>query len=49
MMYPTSFRPFGEVLGAETLHAVFRDWLTDLGHPQPTEARKESTPDPIPS
>ncbi|MFD1046921.1 phage holin family protein, partial [Kibdelosporangium lantanae] len=49
VMYPTSFRPFGEVLGAETLHAVFRDWLTDLGHPQPTEARKESTPDPIPS
>ena len=35
-MHPRSFRPPGEVVGAEQLHRVFRGWLTDLGHPEPT-------------
>ena len=27
-----------EVVGAETLHRVFRGWLTELGHPEPAGA-----------
>ncbi|MGY1594268.1 phage holin family protein [Geodermatophilus sp. SYSU D00708] len=38
LLYPRSFRPPGEVVGAEQLHRVFRGWLTDLGHPEPTGA-----------
>jgi hypothetical protein len=36
LLYPRSFRPPGEVVGAEQLHRVLRGWLTDLGHPEPT-------------
>ncbi|NEK59029.1 phage holin family protein [Geodermatophilus sabuli] len=36
LLHPRSFRPPGEVVGAERLHRVFRGWLTDLGHPEPT-------------
>ncbi|MGY1742175.1 MULTISPECIES: phage holin family protein [unclassified Blastococcus] len=36
LVYPRSFAPPGEVVGAEQLHRVFRGWLTDLGHPEPT-------------
>jgi uncharacterized membrane protein YvlD (DUF360 family) len=35
LMYPRSFTPPGDVLGAEHLHRVLRGWLTDLGHPEP--------------
>jgi uncharacterized membrane protein YvlD (DUF360 family) len=35
LLHPRSFRPPGEVVGAEALHRVFRGWLTDLGHPEP--------------
>ncbi|MGY1642861.1 phage holin family protein [Geodermatophilus sp. SYSU D00703] len=38
LLHPRSFRPPGEVVGAEQLHRVFRGWLTDLGHPEPTGA-----------
>ncbi len=36
LLHPRSFRPPGEVVGAEALHRVLRGWLTDLGHPEPT-------------
>ncbi|MFW3172552.1 phage holin family protein [Geodermatophilus sp. CPCC 206100] len=36
LLHPRSFRPPGEVVGAEQLHRVLRGWLTDLGHPEPT-------------
>jgi uncharacterized membrane protein YvlD (DUF360 family) len=36
LAYPRSFRPPGEIVGAEHLHRVLRGWLTDLGHPEPT-------------
>ncbi|MGK5169796.1 phage holin family protein [Geodermatophilus sp. CPCC 205761] len=36
LVHPRSFRPPGEIVGAEQLHRVFRGWLTDLGHPEPT-------------
>ncbi|WP_243726706.1 phage holin family protein [Actinocrispum wychmicini] len=35
LVYPKSFQPPGEVVGAEALHRVLRGWLTDLGHPDP--------------
>ena len=35
LVHPRSFRPPGEVVGAEALHRVLRGWLTDLGHPEP--------------
>ncbi|MCW2582749.1 MAG: rane protein of unknown function, partial [Klenkia sp.] len=38
LVYPSSFAPPGEVVGAEALHRVFRGWLTDLGHPDPRAA-----------
>lgn len=43
LVYPKSFRPPGEILGAEALHRVLRDWLTDLGHPQPTAVHVEQS------
>ncbi|MBB3086865.1 phage holin family protein [Geodermatophilus sabuli] len=36
LLHPRSFRAPGEIVGAEALHQVFRGWLTDLGHPEPT-------------
>jgi uncharacterized membrane protein YvlD (DUF360 family) len=36
LTYPRSWRPPGEIVGAEHLHRVLRGWLTDLGHPVPT-------------
>jgi uncharacterized membrane protein YvlD (DUF360 family) len=36
LAHPRSFEPPGEVVGAEQLHRVFRGWLSDLGHPEPT-------------
>ncbi|MGY1745268.1 phage holin family protein [Blastococcus sp. SYSU D00695] len=36
LVYPREFADPGEVVGAEHLHRVFRGWLTDLGHPEPT-------------
>ena len=39
LVYPRSFTPPGEVVGAEELHRVFRGWLIDLGHPAPSPAR----------
>jgi uncharacterized membrane protein YvlD (DUF360 family) len=36
LVYPRSFPPPGDVVGAEQLHQVFRGWLTALGHPEPT-------------
>ncbi|WP_448625876.1 phage holin family protein [Geodermatophilus sp. URMC 64] len=36
VVHPRSFAAPGDVVGAERLHRVFRGWLTDLGHPEPT-------------
>nr|WP_246406493.1 phage holin family protein [Modestobacter versicolor] len=36
LVHPRGFGDPGEVVGAEQLHRVFRGWLTDLGHPEPT-------------
>jgi hypothetical protein len=39
LMYPAELPKPGEIVGAERLHVVVRDWLTHLGHPVPrTEA-----------
>nr|WP_225957299.1 phage holin family protein [Amycolatopsis lexingtonensis] len=35
VVHPREFGFPGEVVGAESLHRVFRGWLTDLGHPAP--------------
>jgi len=35
LMYPASLPAPGEIIGAERLHRVVRDWLTHLGHPVP--------------
>jgi len=40
LVHPRSFAPPGEVVGAEELHRVFRNWLTDLGHPLPAALRE---------
>jgi hypothetical protein len=45
LVYPKQFAHPGEVVGAEALHHVFRDWLTDLGHPVPGSAH--DTPDDL--
>jgi uncharacterized membrane protein YvlD (DUF360 family) len=36
LAYPRAWAAPGEIVGAEHLHRVLRDWLTDLGHPEPT-------------
>jgi uncharacterized membrane protein YvlD (DUF360 family) len=38
LLHPRSFAAPGAVVGAEQLHRVLRDWLTDLGHPVPDVA-----------
>jgi hypothetical protein len=53
LVYPKEFRPTGEIVGAEALHRVFRDWLTELGHPEPVkdparDTGEISTPVPLP-
>lgn len=35
LMYPAQLPKPGEIVGAERLHQVVRDWLTHLGHPAP--------------
>ncbi|MTD52741.1 phage holin family protein [Amycolatopsis pithecellobii] len=35
LIHPREFEPPGELVGAESLHKLFRLWLTKLGHPQP--------------
>ena len=35
VVYPASLPDPGEIVGAERLHQVVRDWLTHLGHPVP--------------
>ncbi|HEX6360582.1 phage holin family protein [Actinophytocola sp.] len=35
LMYPATLPSPGEIVGAEQLHRVVRDWLTHLGHPVP--------------
>jgi uncharacterized membrane protein YvlD (DUF360 family) len=35
LMYPAGLPAPGEIIGAERLHQVVRDWLTHLGHPTP--------------
>lgn len=35
LVYPAELPPPGEIVGAEQLHHVVRDWLTHLGHPVP--------------
>ncbi|MGY1709237.1 phage holin family protein [Geodermatophilus sp. SYSU D00758] len=47
LLHPRSFRPPGEVVGAEHLHHVLRGWLTDLGHPEPTGDGAEVGPDSV--
>jgi hypothetical protein len=36
LTHPRAWAAPGEIVGAEHLHRVLRDWLTDLGHPEPT-------------
>jgi uncharacterized membrane protein YvlD (DUF360 family) len=36
LMYPAELPAPGEIVGAEQLHRVVRDWLTHLGHPAPS-------------
>jgi len=38
LVHPAEFPPPGEIIGAEHLHRVVRDWLTGLGHPEPGQA-----------
>jgi hypothetical protein len=45
LVHPRSFAPPGEVVGAEHLHRVFRGWLTDLGHSEPTGEGADTGPD----
>ncbi|TNC24543.1 phage holin family protein [Amycolatopsis alkalitolerans] len=35
LIYPQEFEPPGALVGAESLHRLFRLWLTKLGHPTP--------------
>ena len=35
LVYPAELPAPGEIIGAERLHQVVRDWLTHLGHPAP--------------
>jgi uncharacterized membrane protein YvlD (DUF360 family) len=35
LVYPAELPAPGEIVGAERLHQVVRDWLTHLGHPAP--------------
>jgi uncharacterized membrane protein YvlD (DUF360 family) len=39
LLHPRAFADPGEIVGAEHLHRIFRGWLTDLGHPEPTSGR----------
>jgi hypothetical protein len=47
LVHPRGFAPPGEVVGAEELHRVFRRWLTDLGHPEPTGEGATAGPDSV--
>ncbi|HWO61896.1 MAG TPA: phage holin family protein [Umezawaea sp.] len=44
LVHPADLPKTNEIVGAEALHRVVRDWLTHLGHPEPTK-RNHSTPD----
>jgi hypothetical protein len=35
LVYPADLPAPGEIIGAEALHKIVRDWLTHLGHPVP--------------
>lgn len=39
LVYPSELPRPGEIIGAEALHRVVRDWLTHLGHPEPAPRR----------
>ncbi|TDV55054.1 phage holin family protein [Actinophytocola oryzae] len=39
LVYPAGLPAPGEIVGAERLHEVVRDWLTHLGHPAPEPER----------
>lgn len=47
LLHPREFPAPGEPVGAESVHRVFRDWLTFLGHPEPGAA--EGKPAVVPS
>jgi hypothetical protein len=47
LVHPRGCAPPGEVVGAEELHRVFRGWLSDLGHPEPTGEGATVGPDSI--
>jgi uncharacterized membrane protein YvlD (DUF360 family) len=40
LMYPAELPAPGEIVGAEQLHRVVRDWLTHLGHPEPVQEKE---------
>ncbi|HLU54428.1 MAG TPA: phage holin family protein [Pseudonocardia sp.] len=44
VVHPVDLPPPGEIVGAEALHRVLRDWLTHLGHPEPTRTGERSVP-----
>ncbi|PWW66600.1 alkaline phosphatase family protein [Actinokineospora spheciospongiae] len=48
LVHPAEFPPPGEIIGAEHLHRVVRDWLTGLGHPEPGQADTGARTAPVP-
>jgi uncharacterized membrane protein YvlD (DUF360 family) len=46
MLHPREFEVDGEPVGAESLHQVFRGWLSALGHADPGE-RATGSPEPV--
>lgn len=45
LMYPAELSVPGEIVGAEQLHRIVRDWLTHLGHPMPEPESELATHD----
>ena len=45
ILHPQELGTDGEPVGAESLHKLFRGWLTTLGHPEPA-GRETESPEP---
>ncbi|WP_082469079.1 VTT domain-containing protein [Sciscionella sediminilitoris] len=42
LVYPKEFTVSGELVGAESLHRLFRSWIDGLGHPAPVEEQERA-------